>query len=226
MSTAPAPSLAHAGVADAGELAATAIGRALAGGGSVHVVAPTASLAQSIAGVTGLASRRPVAVGGPSRVAALRASVAPGDAVVIAGESAVDVEDLCLRATAWGVTTLLLSGDVDRPRSGVADHVVHRPGSTVPAIAEDLGSTLAGLGFVPGPRDTARGEVCITCADEGIVMEVVSPLDAVTVVARSPDGEAHVDTTLTPDVATHDLLLVHAGMAIAQLDPTDRGGHT
>jgi hydrogenase maturation factor len=63
---------------------------------------------------------------------------------------------------------------------------------------------------------------CITCADEGIEMRVL---------ALGPDGLAQctdehgrqdeVETALVSPVAAGDMVLVHAGVAIARLDRGD-----
>ena len=62
--------------------------------------------------------------------------------------------------------------------------------------------------------------MCVTCSDEGRAGEVVlapeSPLSAALV--RTATGEEAVDVTLLGDVAPGDLVLVHAGSAIARID--------
>ena len=55
---------------------------------------------------------------------------------------------------------------------------------------------------------------CVTCADEGVPMRVVS-LNAPTLVVCEDDVE--VMTDLVGDVEIGDELLVHAGVAIARL---------
>jgi hydrogenase maturation factor len=55
---------------------------------------------------------------------------------------------------------------------------------------------------------------CITCADEGIPLEVqAAPVDGL---ARCA-GDAEVDVTLVEPVAPGDVVLVHAGVAIARV---------
>lgn len=65
--------------------------------------------------------------------------------------------------------------------------------------------------------------VCVTCSDEGRLVEVVeapaSLLDRATV--RSPDGIEAVDVTLVGVVSPGDLLLVHAGTALTRVDGHD-----
>ena len=61
---------------------------------------------------------------------------------------------------------------------------------------------------------------CITCADEGVEVTVVAA--AADGLAECADGNGvagEVDVALVGDVAPGDALLVHAGVAIARLDP-------
>ena len=69
----------------------------------------------------------------------------------------------------------------------------------------------------PTPRcDASTG--CITCADEGIEMHVMSVgADRLAVCAEPDGGTSEVDTTLVEPVAPGHRLLVHAGVAIARL---------
>ena len=67
---------------------------------------------------------------------------------------------------------------------------------------------------------TCGSEHCITCGDDGEPMTVVS-VDARRVLAlcASETGERlSVETALVEPVAPGDLLLVHAGTAIARLE--------
>ena len=67
-----------------------------------------------------------------------------------------------------------------------------------------------------------RDEVCITCSDEGRLAEVRQVLaDGMTVV-RTADGDEEIDTTLVGSVAVGDLVLVHAGTALAPVDKPGR----
>ncbi len=63
----------------------------------------------------------------------------------------------------------------------------------------------------------ADGGHCITCGDEGVRMLVVSAGDGVAV-CRDPDQQLHeVAIDLVAPVRDGDALLVHAGVAIAEL---------
>jgi len=62
---------------------------------------------------------------------------------------------------------------------------------------------------------------CVTCADEGVPMTVVR-IDSETALAECTDdaGEtSDVETALVAALRHGDRVLVHAGVAIAMLDP-------
>jgi hydrogenase expression/formation protein HypC len=70
--------------------------------------------------------------------------------------------------------------------------------------------------------DTGPHCTCITCSDQGIEMRVVA-LDGDTGLARCTettggDTEAVVDVALVTPVDPGDLVLVHAGVALALLE--------
>jgi hydrogenase maturation factor len=59
---------------------------------------------------------------------------------------------------------------------------------------------------------------CITCSDQGVEMAVIRS-DAASALAlcRGPEGDALVDVELVGPVGAGELVLVHAGTAIARL---------
>ena len=62
---------------------------------------------------------------------------------------------------------------------------------------------------------------CITCGDEGVEMRVLK-LDAPRALAVCVDADgstSEVDLALVAGVAPGDELLVHAGVALARLEP-------
>ena len=67
---------------------------------------------------------------------------------------------------------------------------------------------------------------CITCGDEGIPMTVLRvDADRGLALCAGETGERHsVETALVEPVAPGDLLLVHAGTAIAALGSPQTGG--
>lgn len=100
-----------------------------------------------------------------------------------------------------------------------------------PAAAADLDAATRALDGVlaaqdgPALRDqltaptvTCTDEVCVTCSDEGRVAEVLAPSADGMATVRTAAGEETVLTLLVEPVAPGDLLLVHAGTAIARLE--------
>jgi hydrogenase maturation factor len=70
----------------------------------------------------------------------------------------------------------------------------------------------------PSAECAADGGHCITCGDEGIPMRVLSAGDA-TAVCADDDRRLHeVAIDLVAPVRDGDMLLVHAGVAIGQLE--------
>jgi hydrogenase maturation factor len=63
---------------------------------------------------------------------------------------------------------------------------------------------------------------CITCSDEGRLAEVLES-GADTAEVRTAEGPATVDTMAVGAVRPGDLLLVHAGAAIAVLEEAGHG---
>jgi hydrogenase maturation factor len=60
---------------------------------------------------------------------------------------------------------------------------------------------------------------CITCADEGVAMRVLGhQANGVSTCVAADGGRAEVMTELVAPVEDGDLVLVHAGVAIARLE--------
>jgi hydrogenase maturation factor len=81
------------------------------------------------------------------------------------------------------------------------------------AAASDSGSGLAG--------ESCGAAHCITCGDDGVPMAVVR-LDAargLALCAHEDGTRETVETALVEPVAPGDTLLVHAGTALARLEP-------
>jgi hydrogenase maturation factor len=73
-------------------------------------------------------------------------------------------------------------------------------------------------GRSPGGECAADGGHCVTCGDEGIPMRVLSAGDA-TAVCADDDRRLHeVAIDLVAPVHKGDTLVVHAGVAIGQLE--------
>jgi hydrogenase maturation factor len=164
---------------------------------------------------------------GREPVAHLRASVTPGDLVVaIAPANDPEVVDLMRRAHAWGVETLWI-GAGPRPPAGAANHVLwldedeRAPHDGRFILLYHLLWELTHVcfehrGALHEPVTVCEGEVCITCSDQGELAEVVSQGEGEARV-RTATGMRTVDVTLVDDVVPDDIVLVHAGTAIARV---------
>ena len=174
-----------------------------------------------------------VALVDPDPVAQTRVAARPGD-VILAVASADDpqVRDVMARAPAWGAHTIWI-GFGPRPPSGSADHVlwVDSDDPMVPATGrfvllyhllwELTHVCFEHPGLLTEQAEECTDEVCVTCSDEGRLGEVVWPPQSLAAPAlvRTAAGEEPVDVTLLGEVAPHELVLVHAGTAIARVTP-------
>jgi hypothetical protein len=168
-----------------------------------------------------------VALTGPELVDLVRVSVRPGDIVVaVAGADNPEVRSVMRRSPAWGATTIWI-GSGERPKAGMADHVLW--------LDDDDPRIPATGGFVlfyhllwelthvcfehPGILKPECDEaVCVTCSDEGRLGEVLTASTDGQAAVRTARGLELVVTTLIDPVATGELVLVHAGTAICKLD--------
>jgi hydrogenase assembly chaperone HypC/HupF len=73
-----------------------------------------------------------------------------------------------------------------------------------------------------GECPTGEEQHCITCGDEGIPMRVIELRDGTAVCADEERKRHKIDIELVAPVAIGDELLVHAGVAIVQLQATAR----
>lgn len=65
---------------------------------------------------------------------------------------------------------------------------------------------------------TCDGEVCITCSDQALPVTVLELLDDG--LARVDTGQSHEQVSVAlVEAAVGDVVLVHAGEAIARVDP-------
>jgi hypothetical protein len=182
-----------------------------------------------------------VAVTDPDPVAALRALVRAGDVIaVVGGPGDPAAVSVLRRAPAWGAATIWV-GAGRRPPPGAADHLIwcDEP-SESPAFTGEMVLAYHVLwelthvcfehpGLLALERETCPPDVCITCADEGRVGEVMAAIGGgggSAVAAGSPSstlvrtaaGVEEVDTTLVDPLVPGDLVLVHAGVAISRLE--------
>jgi hypothetical protein len=165
----------------------------------------------------------------PDVVGQARVSARAGDIVIaVADADEATVLDLMRRAPAWGALSVWI-GSGARPSAGAADHVlwIDDANPLAPATGRfvlmyHLLWELTHVCFEhPGllTEPACAEELCVTCSDEGHPGEVLAPPTGAFAAAlvRTAGGEERVDTTLVGDVAPGDLLLVHAGSAIARM---------
>ena len=69
--------------------------------------------------------------------------------------------------------------------------------------------------------DTCGSQHCITCGDDGVPMRVVriDERRGLALCAHEDGSSETVETALVDPVAPGDTLLVHAGTALARLEP-------
>ncbi|MDQ1429834.1 MAG: hypothetical protein QOF40_436 [Actinomycetota bacterium] len=162
----------------------------------------------------------------------LRVGARAGDVLCVVGSPARQpVRAALQRARVWGLETVWLGAGDPCPQPGEADHVlwVDAP----PAVAAYDGSLvlryhvlweLAHVCFEhPGLLvDTAGPDecstTCVTCADEGVTAEVLTIDRWGGAVVRSAGGTETVAVDLVAPVSVGDLVLVHAGTAIARVE--------
>ena len=170
-----------------------------------------------------------VSVDGRDRVAALRSLVRPGDVVLAlgAGDSPTTV-DVMRRAEAWGALTIWM-GVGSRPGARSANHVLWTEDTDGVAVHDGrlvlLYHVLWELthvcfehpGLLGAAAECVDEEVCITCSDEGRLGEVIAGAGPGRTRVRTARGTETVDTTIIDQVAPGDLVLIHAGAAIAEV---------
>ncbi|MGQ0617721.1 MAG: hydrogenase assembly protein HupF [Acidimicrobiia bacterium] len=172
-----------------------------------------------------------VAVGGPDPVTDLRSLARADDLLVAVGDGAdAVIGDALRRAPAWGLETVWI-GCGPRPRRARADHLLWLDDPTG-TVRFDGGLVLLyhvlwelahvcfeHPGLLAAGQAACDDEVCITCSDEGRVAEVVSAgADERDAMVRTARGVEHIDVSLVSPVTAQDLVLVHAGAAIAMVE--------
>ena len=167
-----------------------------------------------------------VSIAGPVPIDQLRAVARPGDLLfAVGGADDAILGEAMRRAPAWGLTTVWI-GSGPAPADRSADHVlwVDDDGDSAPfdgrlvrlyhLLWELTHVCFEHAGLLTDP-DACADDVCITCGDEGVVAEIVT-VDALgDATVRTARGIEHIDVSLVGPVAPADLVLVHAGAAIA-----------
>jgi hypothetical protein len=172
-----------------------------------------------------------VAVTDPHPTDALRAVARPGDVLVALGMADEQViVDVLRRAPAWGLTTLWLGCGV-APAAGSADHLIWLDDADRDAAHDGrlvlLYHVLWELTHVCFEHPDALDDEhttgcpnghCITCADDGRIGEVAL-VDGVggRALVRTAEGVEWADVSLVDPVRPTDLVLLHAGTAVAVL---------
>ena len=176
-----------------------------------------------------------VSIDAADPVAALRALVRAGDVILVMSRSDEPAARAVVRrAVAWGATTIWM-GCGPRPPAGAADHIVWADddGDDPHGSAVHDGRLVLlyhvlwelthvcfehpGLLTAVGDAECLDGDVCVTCSDEGRVGEVIDTDGAGSTVVRTSRGIETIDTTIVDVVAPGDLVLIHAGAAIAEV---------
>jgi hypothetical protein len=164
----------------------------------------------------------------PEPADVLRLLARPGDVLLVIGPADERSPRLLRRAEAWGLTTLWL-GAGPRPAPTAADHVVWSPNPD-PARAARSGDVVILYhllwelthvvfehpGLLSG-SEPVEGPVCTTCSDQGVVVEVLD-VDGDRADVLAGGRRETVDVSLVGPVRPGDLVLVHAGTAIASLE--------
>ena len=159
-------------------------------------------------------------------VATLRTTARTGDIVVaVAAADDEAVAAAMRRGDAWGVETVWI-GAGPRPPAGAAKHVLWLPTDDPLQASEQfvrMYHLLWELTHVCFEHqglltsDDCLDDVCITCSDEGRPAEVLT-VDGDEALVRTAEGRERVDLSIIDTPRPGDLLLVHAGSAITNLD--------
>ena len=239
MSALAAPTRAPLGRDLADDLSITALhlARRIANGATLWCVAPAAPAHAAHLAVEFL---HPVIMGkravpamaleGDRVRASLRSAARPGDVLLLLGSSHdPELLGLARRAAPWGCSTVWFVTDPD-PQRVDADHVLQvGPGAdstdhdaTVELVlAYHLLWELTHVVFEHPGLLRADGDtdppVCVTCADEGLLGEVLT-VDHDQARVRIDGATVSVATNLVDDLGVGDLVLVHAGVAIARVE--------
>ena len=240
-------SMEPADTGDVGEslaAAAMALARRLERGGTLWCIAPDwPEHARHVAVefvhpvVVGKRALPAVSIDAADPVVPLRCLARAGDVVLAIGlDDSPAILEVLRRADAWGVMTIWI-GAGPRPVRDAADHVLwtehDATESEVSASSAAHDGRLVLLYHVlwelthvcfEHPWSTtadvdaiADGDVCITCSDEGRLGEVIATDQAGSARVRTARGIETVDTTIVSDVGPGDLVLIHAGAAIAEV---------
>lgn len=168
-------------------------------------------------------------LGEPDVMASLRLLARPGDILLVIGVASDTTAGLIRRADAWGLTSVWI-GAGPRPEGATASHLVwsDNPDPDRAAWSGDLVMLYHLLwelthvvfehpGLLAEPV-ACRDDVCVTCSDEGRVAEILDVGEGGGAEVLAGGRRETVDVSLVDPLRPGDLVLVHAGTAIATLE--------
>ena len=152
----------------------------------------------------------------------LRVNARAGDVIVSMGDADTEfVDGLGLRAQAWGAAHLHIGWSSRTGSRPNTRYVGVGPNARSERFLTRAYHLLWELTFVclghPSPQTrVGNDDSCAVCSDEAVVGEIME-VDGDRAAVRTACGTIRVDVTLVPPVGVHDLVLVHAGMALRTL---------
>ena len=216
--------------------AAIELAAAIRAGGMLWCVAPglddhARHLAVEFVHPSSVGARAVAAVAIPTRMVSemmqeLRVNVHAGDVIVSMGDADTAFDDgVGLRAQAWGAVHLHLGWSTRTASRPNTRFVGVGPGARSERLLTRAYHLLWELTFVclgrPGTQASGGDDdSCAVWSDEAVVGEIIE-VDRDRIAVRTACGTIQVDVTLVPPVRVHDLVLVHAGMALRTLDVDD-----
>lgn len=142
----------------------------------------------------------------------LRKACAEGDVAIVV-EDFPGRDRILRRLEAWKVGRIWV-GNGPTPPVGLVDAAwIDAPPNAAEQIVEAAGTQEPKTILEAIPENS-----CITCRDEGVVGEVLKTVAPNTALVRFGDYNEEVDTTMVGDLGPMELVLVHAGVAIATLE--------
>lgn len=166
-----------------------------------------------------------VSVEGPDVTSVVRSMVRAGDIVVAVGGADSASVDVIRRCPAWGAVSVWI-GTGHRGDDVIADHLLWIDDPTGAAahdgqlvLVYHLLWELTHVGLEHGGAALESAEIdgahCVTCSDDARLAEIVAVGDDGVAEVRTGGEPASVDVSLIDPVRPDDLVLVHAGTAIA-----------
>ena len=213
--------------------AAVELAAAIRAGATLWCVAPglddhARHLAVEFVHPSSVGARAVAAVAIPTRMVSemveeLRANARAGDVIVSMGNADTTfVGELSLRAEAWGTSHLHIGWSTQNGSQPTTRFVRVGADARSERFLTRAYHLLWELTFVtlglPAPRPSDGDDSsCAVCSDEAVVGEITG-VEGDRATVRTVCGPIQVDVSLVPPVRIHDLVLVHAGIALRTLD--------